>query len=182
MITRTEYENARKRAAEMLDRARVIARQDEIAGIEVADLGLGELERIGLQILTIVNTDIVGVKVLVSFPRQTFAEHRHPPLGEYPGKEETFRCQWGELRLYVQGPKTPNLASRPPAHRARFYTAEHEIILHPGDQYTVPPNTWHWFQAGPEGAVVWSFSPKTTDVQDEFAAPDVVRGTIVVEG
>jgi D-lyxose ketol-isomerase len=29
-----------------------------------------------------------------------------------------------------------------------------EIVLMPGDQFTIPRNTLHWFQSGDEGAVV----------------------------
>jgi len=39
----------------------------------------------------------------VLFPRQTCPEHRHPPVGNEPGKEETFRCRWGVVYLYVAG-------------------------------------------------------------------------------
>jgi D-lyxose ketol-isomerase len=42
-----------------------------------------------------------------------------------------------------------------------------------------PPDTWHWFQAGSEGAVVWSFSSKVTDAADIFLDPQVTRQTIV---
>jgi D-lyxose ketol-isomerase len=179
MITRTEYESAQRRAAELLARAGIVARDDELAGIEVVDLGLSELEQSGLQILTLVNTENIGVKVLVLFPNQTFPQHKHPPLGNYPGKEETFRGQWGVAYLYVPGEPTPAPKANPPAHRRHTYTVWHEVVLHPGDQLTVPPDTFHWFQAGPEGAVVWSFSSRATDVQDVFADPDVQRQTQV---
>jgi len=177
MITRAQYESARRRAAELISKAGILTRDDEIERIEVVDLGLGELEQTGLQILTLVHTEEIGVKVLILFPSQVFAQHKHPPLGDYPGKEETFRCQWGELYLYMPGEPTPNPKAHPPAHRAHTYTVWHETILCPGDQLTSPPNTFHWFQAGPEGAVVWSFSSRTTDVQDVFTDPDVRRVT-----
>jgi D-lyxose ketol-isomerase len=54
-------------------------------------------------------------------------------------------------------------------------------VLRPGDQFTSPPDTFHWFQAGPQGAVVWSFSSRATDVADVFADPDVRRKTVIVE-
>lgn len=179
MITREEYENARRRATELIVRAGVLARTDELERIEVVDLGLGELERTGLQILTMVNTGEVGVKVLTLLPHQAFAQHKHPPLGDYPGKEETFRCQWGELYLYTPGEPTSDPKAHPPEHRKHTYTVWHETILHPGDQLTSPPNTFHWFQAGPDGAVVWSFSSRSTDVQDAFTDPDVSRRTVI---
>lgn len=164
----------------MLDRAGVLVRADEVEQIEVVDLGLGELEQTGLQILTLVNTGEVGVKLLVLFAHQVFAQHKHPPLGSYPGKEETFRCQWGELYLYLPGVATPGPRGRPPAHRRHAYTVWHEVVLRPGDQVTSPPDTFHWFQAGPQGAVVWSFSSRTTDVEDVFTDPQVQRRTVIV--
>ena len=180
MITRSAYERARRRAGEMIQQAGILARPDELAAIEVADLGLSMLDAIGLQIMTLVNTPAIGAKVLVLLPGQVFAEHRHPPLGDYPGKEETFRCQWGELDLYVPGAPTAQPVAAPPAERARYFTAAHEIRLRPGEQYTVAPDTWHWFAAGPAGAVAWSFSPQATDAQDQFVDPQAVRRTVIV--
>jgi D-lyxose ketol-isomerase len=157
-----------------------LIRSDESNRIEVVDLGLGELEKTGLQIVTLVDTSEIGVKVLALTPNQTFAQHKHPPLGDYPGKEETFRCQWGELYLYMPGEPTSHPRARPPAHRMHTYTVWHETILLPGDQITSPPDTFHWFQAGPEGTVVWSFSSRPTDVQDVFTDPAVQRVTRIV--
>ena len=180
MITRSQCERQKRRAAELLARAGMVVRADEVARIEVADVGLSEVEESGLQILTMVQTQNMGVKLLVLLPNQTFPEHKHPPLGDYPGKEETFRCQWGEVYLYLPGQPTPSARGHPPAHRKHAYTSWHETILRPGEQLTSPPDTFHWFQAGPEGAVVWSFSSKPTDVDDVFSDPDVRRKTVVV--
>jgi D-lyxose ketol-isomerase len=49
------------------------------------------------------------------------------------------------------------------------------VILKPGEQYTLAPNTKHWFQAGPEGAVVSEFSTRSTDENDIFSDPRIVR-------
>jgi D-lyxose ketol-isomerase len=182
VITRTELESARRRAMGMLERAGIVARPDELERIEVADMGLSELEQSGVQILTLVDTDEIAAKVLVSFPWQTEPEHKHPRLGEYAGKEETIRCQWGELYLYGPGEPTPNPKGRPPEHRRHTYTVWHEVVLRPGDQVTFPPDTPHWFQGGPDGAVFWSFSTKATDVADVFTDPEVQRVTVVVDG
>ena len=182
MITRTEQEAARERAAEMLERAGIVARQVELEQIEVADFGLGELDESGVQILTLVDTERIAVKVLVLFPYQTEPEHKHPRIGDYPGKEETIRCQWGELYLYVPGEPTSQPIAFPAAHRRHTYTVWHEHILHPGDQFTFQPNTPHWFQGGPEGAVVWTFSTKAIDVEDIFTDPDVRRKTVIMDG
>jgi len=181
MITRAELESARKRAAELLERAGIVARQDELEQIEVADFGLSELEQSGVQILTLVDTEKIAAKVLVSFPCQTEPEHTHPPLGDYKGKEETIRCQWGELYLYGPGEPTACPKGHPPEHRRHTYAVWHEYVLRPGDQITFPANTPHWFQGGPEGAVFWSFSTKAIDVEDVFTDPDVRRETVIIE-
>jgi D-lyxose ketol-isomerase len=132
-----------------------------------------------LQLVTYVNTNRVCAKELVLLPGQTFPEHRHPPVGGGPGKEETFRCRWGTLYLYVPGEVEPRPLARPPAHRLANFTVWHEIVLHPGDQFTLPPDTLHWFQAGPEGAVVSEFSTHSDDDSDIFTDPDVQRATVV---
>src|SRR5215213_2039940 len=115
MLTRTDVDRARHRAAEMLSRVGIVITSDELSRIEVADFGLADLERTGLQLLTYVNTDRYCAKELVLFPGQTCPEHRHPPVRGEPGKMETFRCRWGTVRLYVEGRPTPPSTTRPPA-------------------------------------------------------------------
>ena len=179
MITRAAYESAQRRAADLLRQTGIALRTEESATIAVADFGLGELETTGAQILTLVDTPEIAVKLIALFPHQTLPEHRHPPLGAYPGKAETLRCAWGVTYVHRPGPPTPVPLSRPPAHRRAAYTVRHEAVLCPGDQVTLAPNTLHWFQAGAEGAVVWSFSSHATDVADHFTDPEIRRETVV---
>ena len=181
MISRVEYETARTRAASILAQAGISIREEEIGTMEVADFGLSELEQSGAQIVTLVDTAQIAAKLLILLPWQTLPEHRHPPLGDYPGKEETIRCEWGELFLYGPGEATSKPAAKPPAHRLHTYTVWHEYLLRPGDQQFFAPNTPHWFQAGPAGAIIWSFSTKATDVADIFTDPDVQRTTLIEE-
>ena len=91
------------------------------------------------------------------------------------GKEETFRCRWGMAYLYVPGKPTARPHCRPPAGSEAYYKARHEIVLAPGDQYTVEPDTPHWFQAGEEGAIVSEFSTRSTDEHDVFRDPRIIR-------
>jgi D-lyxose ketol-isomerase len=183
MITRQEWQEARDWAWEFVRQSGVVVRAADKEKIEVADLGLSDLATTGLQILTLVSTEWIAVKLLILRPHQLFPQHRHPPspTDNYPGKEETFRGQAGLLYLYVEGPESPQRRAKPPAHRRDRLTIAHEIVLGPGDQYTCPPNVWQWFQAGPEGAVVWSFSSRATDAADEYLEPDVVRETRIVD-
>ena len=179
MLTAQQAETARVRAAEYLAKAGIVLTPEEAANIEIADMGLDELESTGLELVVYVNTERVCAKELVLFPRQTCPEHRHPPVEGEPGKEETFRCRWGTVYLYTEGEKTPNPSARPPAGREKNYTVWHEIVLKPGQQYTLPPNTLHWFQAGDEGAVVSEFSTRSRDETDIFTDPDIQRAPVV---
>ena len=139
----------------MLDQAGIVMTDAERAGIEVADFGLGRLDELGLQLLVYVNTERVCAKELVLFPGQTCPEHRHPPVEGSPGKEETFRCRTGSVVLWVDG--------------------HGEMQLRPGDQFTIPPDTLHWFRAGDEGAIVSEFSTRSRDESDVFSDPAIRR-------
>jgi len=179
MLAKEQAEKARARTREYLSRAGIVLRPDEAENIEVADFGLDELERTGLQIVVYVNTSRVCAKELMLFPYQTCPEHRHPPVAGEPGKEETFRCRWGKVYLYVPGPATPNPSARPPAGDEAYYTVWHEVALNPGEQYTLIPDTLHWFQAGPEGAVVSEFSTTSRDRTDIFTDPRIQRLSVI---
>jgi len=170
-LTHTQVVELRLRTAAKLASAGIVLTAAEKASIEIADCGLGEIETIGLQLITYVNTERCCAKELVLFPHQLFVEHQHPPVGDDPGKEETFRCRQGE--------PTPNPRGTPPAHRAQYFTVWHEIILRPGEQYTLLPNIKHWFQAGPDGCIVSEFSTKSRDELDIFTDPDVSRIPVI---
>ncbi len=179
MLTREQFTEAQRRAYDYLQRAGIVLTPAERDNIEVADFGLGELETTGLQLVVYVNTERVCAKELVLFPRQTCPEHRHPPIGAMPGKEETFRCRQGVVYLYVEGePAALPLARRPRGHE-QAYTVWHEIVLEAGEQYTIPPDTLHWFQAGDNGAIVSEFSTRSRDEFDIFTDPAIQRTTIV---
>lgn len=181
MLTKIQHRAAQKRAREYLKRAGIVLTRDEAKNIEIADMGLGELESTGLELVVYVNTQRCCAKELVLFPYQTCPEHLHPPLPQFgePGKEETFRCRWGNVYLYVEGEPALKPKAKPPRHRAVHYTVWHEIALKPGDQYTIPPNTLHWFQAGARGAVVSEFSTTSRDEYDIFTDPEIRRAPVV---
>ena len=174
------YKEIQKRALEIFTRANIVLTEKEIENIEVADFGLDDIYKTGLQIVTYVNTERVCAKELALLEGQTCPEHYHPPLtNNYIGKEETFRCRFGKVYLYVEGPKTINPKTSPPQGDEKYYTVFHEIILTPGEQYTLKPNTKHWFQAGPMGAVVSEFSTKSIDEEDVFTDPRIIRTPVI---
>ena len=176
MLTAMQVQHARDRAAEMLVAAGLVITPAEREAIEVVDFGLGDLEHIGTEIGVYVNTERVCAKELVLFPHQTCAEHRHPPFDGTPGKEETFRVRKGVVYLHVEGGEpTLNPRAHPMRAERGVYTATREIALHPGEQFTVPPDTKHWFQGGPDGAVVSEFSTRSRDDLDIFTDPEIRR-------
>jgi D-lyxose ketol-isomerase len=158
VITEQQLREGQAYAAERLEAAGIALTDAERESIEVADFGLSRLRELGLLVLVYVSADRYCAKELVLYPGQTCPEHRHPPFDGTPGKEETFRCRTGLVHLEVAG---------------------EEIVLHPGEQFTIPPNTLHRFQAGPEGAVVSEFSSTNRDDLDVFTDPDVQRSTVI---
>jgi len=143
--------------------------------MEVTDLGLGRLEEIGLSIVVYINTNRVCAKELILLPNQLCPEHIHPPVLDDPGKEETFRCRWGEVYLYVPGDPTANPRAQIPRGKENTFTVWREVVLTPGDQYTLDAGVLHWFQAGPQGAVISEFSTTSRDEKDIFTDPAVKR-------
>jgi len=179
VLTPEEVAVARDRAAAALDEAGIVLTAAERASLEVADFGLSRLDEIGFQAVVYVNTERSCAKEIVLFPRQTCPEHRHPPVDGSPGKEETFRCRRGVVYLYTEGEPSPAPACRPPDADAAAFTVWREVVLHPGEQHTIPPDTLHWFQAGDEGAIVSEFSTRSIDELDVFTDARIVRETVV---
>ncbi|HQM47285.1 MAG TPA: D-lyxose/D-mannose family sugar isomerase [Candidatus Hydrogenedentes bacterium] len=179
MLTREELHRLQQRAAKMLDAKGIAITEKERENIEIADFGLDEVEKTGLELVVYVNTDRYCAKELVMFPHQTCPEHRHPHVQGQPGKMETFRCRSGEVFLYTEGEPAPNPVCQPPEGSEEHYTVFHEIVLRPGEQYTIPSDTLHWFQAGDEGAIVSEFSSTSRDESDFFTDPRIQRETVV---
>ena len=167
-----EYE---KKAREYFEKANITVLPQE--QIEVSDFGLDNIENVGLQLCVYINTERVCAKEMVLLPHQTCPEHKHVDSESAQGKEETFRCRYGKVYLYVDGEGSADKIHGilPPTKT----TVYHEIILEPGMQYTLMPGTLHWFQAGDEGAVISEFSTKSTDETDVFTDEKIVRITVI---
>ncbi len=160
----------------LIDKSGIVISDGEWAQLELADFGLGNLESEGLEIILYENNDRYCAKELIMIPSQTCPEHRHPNLGDIAGKRETFRCRYGEVYLYVPGKDNRiDMKATLPEGSEAHYTVFNQVILHPGDQYTLEPDTRHWFQAGPEGAIVSEFSSTSRDEADIFTDPRIQR-------
>ncbi len=179
MITESEAAAAREAAVELFAKAQFGITPEETEKIEVVDFGLTNLSVEGAQILTLVQTDRISVKLLALMPNQTEPEHWHPPVGDDPGKEETVRHLYGDLYFYVEGDGGPTVGHIP-ERREEYYTCRKEIVMQPGEQLYCKPGSKHWFQAGPRGAVLFSFSTIARDALDRFSDPNIDRVTKIV--
>src|SRR5437763_4006868 len=84
---------------------------------------------------------------------------RQPPAGVGIAATICGLGQWMPVNKHT----IFKLAARLAAGRESTYTVRHEIVLHLGQQYTIPPDTLHWFQAGEEGAIVSELSSSSRD-------------------
>lgn len=175
MVDRKLVDKGREEAKKLLEKASIAITEEEAERIEFCDYGLGDFEVIGTEILTYVNTERVCAKEMMLMPYQVCPEHIHPRLGDYPGKEETFRCRYGEVYLYVPGEPCENPRAQVPGEYRKYMSVWHEVVLKPGEQYVLKEKTLHWFQAGPGGAVISEFSTPSYDEKDIFTDPHIKR-------
>ncbi|MBQ9106303.1 MAG: D-lyxose/D-mannose family sugar isomerase [Clostridia bacterium] len=172
-MTQREYNEQVAATLEYFEKAHIVLTEEEKRSVEVIDFGQGCVKEFGLQLVVYVNTERVCAKEMVLLPGQTCAEHWHVPTNGMEGKEETFRCRYGEVYLYVDGEKnTDKIKAALPQSEVSVF---HEVILKPGEQYTIMPGVKHWFQGGPDGAVISEFSTKSTDETDQFTDKALVR-------
>ena len=172
-MTRKEYDIQVEKALAYYEKAGIILTEDEKQNIEVADFGIGKVNELGLQLLVYVNTERVCAKEMVLLPGQTCPEHMHVPTNGSDGKEETFRCRYGKVYLYVEGEGDKDkIKGKIPSTDVSVF---HEVVLNPGEQYTIYPETLHWFQAGEKGAVISEFSTRSTDETDKFTDSRIAR-------
>ncbi len=174
MIAERERERARREAAILLEKAGIPMGEGEIEKIEVIDFGLGNIQVEGLQLVTMFETERMAGRILIMTPYQTEPEHWHPPFGNNPGKQEIIRAYWGEVRFYLPGEGSISKGFVVEG-KEHLYTLHRELILKPGDTLVLEPGSKHWFQAGEEGAVFYSFSTTVKDGSDGFTDSKVVR-------
>ena len=88
-MKKTEYDEKRAGVLDYFEKAHIALTEEEKENIEIADFGLNDIERIGLQLVTYINTDRCCAKEMVLFPGQTCPEHSHVPISAigYEGKE-----------------------------------------------------------------------------------------------
>ncbi len=168
----------KKRVIEIYKKSNIVLTEAELQAIDYADFGLENIEEEALNLILYVNNERYCAKEMVLLPNQTCPEHVHPDWEGHEGKQETFRCRWGEVYLYLEAEGMLNPAEISvtlPEKNRQYYTASKELHLLPGEQFTISPRTKHWFKAGKEGAVISEFSSPSFDEFDIFTNPNVKR-------
>lgn len=179
MVKLSQAKELKDTARRMLAEAGVLITDAEYDSMDVADFGHDNCLVEGGQMVTFFCTQRVSAKMLVMLPGQTLPQHWH--LSANYGKEETLRVASGTLYMYKDG--EDNMShGKIPEGREQYYTCRNELVMKPTDQITFMPGEKHWFQGGPEGAVVYSFANCAIDAIDPFEDPTIVRVTKYVEG
>lgn len=169
MLSEKETEKAKKKVLSYLKKAKIAVNPEKDLGkMEFSDYELGNFEKYGISMIVYVNTKRVCAKEIVLYPWQTCIQHKHVTIDECPGKEETFRCRYGDFFLYIPGIETLSSKAKIQPEDRKYFTVWNEIVFHPGDQFTLYPDTWHWFQAGEKGAIISEFSTPSTNAYDIY--------------
>ena len=174
-MKKSEMQAQQKKVLPYYEKAGIALTDEEKANIEIADFGLNNVDKVGLQLVVYINTDRVCAKEMVLLPYQVCPEHRHVPTNGQDGKEETFRCRYGKVYLYTDDKPFKDASDIHTPLPETDVTVFHETVLNPGEQYTIYPGTLHWFTAGEEGAVISEFSTHSTDETDFFTDKRIVR-------
>ncbi|ABZ76574.1 YdaE [Shewanella halifaxensis HAW-EB4] len=168
--------NIHGKIAEQLNRSGIFLTKTEIECLEITDFGLNDFYNAGLIIHTYINTERCCAKELILLANQVCPEHVHPSSAALEGKEETFRCRFGRVSVFIEGNKTTQPCVELPADITN-YTVFHEVVLNKGEQLTLKPNSKHWFKAHGEGAIVSEFSTTSNDDTDVFTNQKINRAS-----
>ena len=158
-------------AIELLKKAGFSLTKREIDSMEANDFGLSNFEEEGFFLIDLLRTDQVRTNLLILLPNQTLPQHLHPSYAHEKGKEETIRVLFGETKVFVEGDRN-NSNIVIPKGKSEYYTSRHEIKLKVAEQYSVPPNVKHWFQASSEGSVNIAFQNRVNEDYNIFYDPE----------
>lgn len=178
MISYTESEKLKDKAAELIRESGISFTQEEKMKMDTADFGLSNILSEGAEIMTLALTDKIAFRVVALIDGQTEPEHWHVSVNGYSGKEETIRVVKGILRVCTEG--DDNLEKECiPVGKEKYYTCRHERILHRDEVITFQAGQKHWFQAVNGSCVVYCISTTAHDNLDPFSDPNIVRKTII---
>jgi D-lyxose ketol-isomerase len=169
MLDLKQQEEIRVSALDYFKKAGIALSEEEIKNeIKIFNYENVDFYTMGIVIVTFINTERYCGRFILFFPRQCAGEHWHPDVAENRGKEETLRVLYGQAFAYGEGEPTKNIKAKIPEGKDKYFTSRHEVVLNPGDQYTVRLNEKHWWQAGPEGVVSLEVSSTARDAYDLY--------------
>lgn len=169
MLDLKQQEEIRTSALEYFKKAGIVLSKKECAkGLKIFDYNIGDFYKMGIVIVTFINTERYCGRFILFFPGQCAGEHWHPDIEANKGKEETLRVLYGRAFAYGEGKPSKDIKAKIPEGREKYFTSRHETILNPGDQYTVGLNEKHWWQAGPEGVIALEVSSTARDAYDLY--------------
>ena len=171
-------EEYKSKVKEVFKKSGITFTKEEMKRIDYAGYGLDNISEEGLNLIVYCNNEKYCAKEMALLPNQACPQHTHPDLKGREGKQETLRCRWGKVYIYYYDgtPLDESLIHTTiPQKNKKYYTAGHEVILNPGEQFTMLPRVPHWFKAGEEGAVISEFSTPSFDEFDIYENPNIKR-------
>ena len=112
-MTEQCYRQQVARALALYEKAGIVLTDAEKQNVEIADFGLNQVETIGLQLVTYVNTERVCAKEMVLFPGQSCPEHIHVTSYGKEGKDSILSDQiditWKGKNITVKGETEQNI-------------------------------------------------------------------------
>lgn len=153
----------------LIQKAHFSLTDEELKSLTVNDFGLDNLQEEGCGLLDLLRSERVRVNLLVLLPNQSLPEHLHPAYENERGKEETIRVLYGTTKVFFEG--EPDTDIHIPKGKEQWYTALKKVDLKVGEQFTVPAQGKHWFQAGESGSVNIAFQNRVDESHNVFYDP-----------
>lgn len=154
---------------ELINKSNFPVTEEELKSLIVNDFGLDNLKEEGFGLIDLLRSERVRVNLIVLLPNQSLPEHLHPAYKNEKGKEETIRVLYGATNVFIEGEKATDI--KIPKGKELWYTALKKIELKVGQQFTVPSNIKHWFQAGENGSVNIAFQNRVDESHNIFYDP-----------
>jgi len=155
---------------DLLQKAGFHVTNTELSNLEINDFGLGNIRKEGFGFIDILRSKRIRITLLLLLPNQSLPQHMHPSYENEEGKEETLRVLFGETKVFIEGESDSAIII--PEGKEKYYTALNEIHLKAGGQYSVQPNTKHWFQACDKGSVNICFQNRVDELRNIFYDPE----------
>lgn len=142
----------------------------------VLDFALGNFMEVGMAGVFYVNNekDNYLLHDIWLLPGQQIPEHYHIKLDTVGPKMEAWLVRHGAADFYAEGEPTPGIDEKiPPLHR-KIAKARTMVSKKPGGVVIQPiPESRHWMQAGPEGAIVTEVATYHSMDALKFTHPDI---------